>query len=163
MIRKYFLSITKKKFIFLSFAIPLFYTLIGSAITFIFKVDIDTSSILKDLGLLKRIFYGVLLAPFIETFFFQYLPIELLRLVAKNKEILIIFSSGVFFGFAHYFNNHDYLFSIAAFLVGLIFASIYIFAKKRKDITFPFLLVFCIHSVINLISISINYYYDSYV
>ena len=163
MIRKYFLSITKKKFIFLSFAIPLFYTLIGSTITFIFKVDIDTSSILLDLGLLKRIFYGVLLAPFIETFFFQYLPIELLRLVAKNKDTFIVFISGVLFGYAHYFNNHDYLFSIAAFLVGLIFASIYVFAKKRKDITFPFLLVFCIHSVINLISISINYYYDSYV
>jgi len=157
----YFLSINRRKFIFLSFAIPLFYTLIGSTITFIFKVDIDTSCILQDLlGLLKKIFYGVLFAPLIETFFFQYLPIELLRLIIKKKELFIVIISGALFGFAHYFNNHDYLFSIAAFLVGLIFASIYLFAKNRKDISFPFLLVFCVHAVINLISLSINYYYD---
>jgi len=75
MIRIFFLSITKKKFIFLSFTIPLFYTLIGSAIAFIFfKDNIDTSNKLQNLGLLKKIFYGVLLAPFVETFFFQFLP-----------------------------------------------------------------------------------------
>ena len=162
MIKKYFLSITKKKFVFLSFAIPLLYTLVLSAITFVFfKDDINTSNKLHNLVFIKRVFYGVIIAPFIETFFFQYLPIELLRLITKNKELLIIFSSGILFGFAHYFNNHDYFFSIAAFLVGLLFASIYIFAKKRKDISFPFLLVFCVHAVINLISLSINYYYDN--
>lgn len=162
MIKKYFLSLTKKKFILLSFAIPLLYTLIGSALVFILKVDIDTTSRLQGLSLLKKIFYGVLFGPFIETFFFQYLPIELLRLITKNKETLIVFSSGALFGFAHYFNNHDYFFSIAAFFVGLIFASIYLFAKYRKDITFPFLLVFAVHSVINMISISINYYCHNY-
>lgn len=160
MVKKYFLSITKKKFIFLSFAIPLFYTLIGSAITFVFKDGIDTSNISQDLGLLKKVLYGVLFAPLIETFFFQYLPVELLRLITKNKELFIVNFSGVLFGFAHYFNNHDFFFSIAAFFVGLLFAVVYIFAKKRKDISFPFLLVFSVHSVINLISLSINYYYN---
>jgi len=162
MVKKYFLSITKRKFISLSFVLPFFYTLVLSAITFVFfKDDINTSNKVHNLVLIKRVFYGVIIAPFIETFFFQYLPIELLRLIIKNKEIFIVFISGALFGFAHYFNNHDYLFSIAAFLVGLLFASIYLFAKNRKDIFFPFLLVFCDHSAINLISISINYYYDN--
>jgi len=158
---KYFLSINRRKFIFLSIVIPLFYTLIGSAIVFIFfKDDIDTSNRLENLGLLKKIIYGVIFAPFVETLLFQFLPIELLALITKNKEIFITIFSGILFGFAHYFNNHDYLFSIAAFLVGLIFASIYILAKKRKDISFPFLLVLSVHSIINLISLSINYFYD---
>ena len=104
--------------------------------------------------------YGVLLMPFIETFIFQYLPIELLKLFIKNKQLIIVIISGGLFGFAHYFNNRDYLFSIAAFFAGIIFASIYLYSKERKDISFPFLLVFCVHSVINLISISINFFYD---
>jgi membrane protease YdiL (CAAX protease family) len=159
MIRKYFLSISKRKFIFLSFTIPLFYTLIGSAIAFIFIDKVDTSNKLQHFLFAKKIFYGVLLIPFIETFIFQYLPIELLKLFAKNKEFFITVISGGLFGFAHYFNNRDYFFSIAAFFAGLIFASIYLYSKKRKDISFPFLLVFSVHSVINLISISINYFY----
>jgi membrane protease YdiL (CAAX protease family) len=162
MIIKYFLSINTRKFNFLSIAIPLFYTLIGSIFVFIFLNDeMDSSNKLQDIVLVKKIFYGVIFAPFVETLFFQFIPIEVLTLITKNKQIFIFFFSGVLFGLAHYFNNDDYFFSIAAFFVGLIFASIYILAKKRKDISFPFLLVLSVHSIINLISLSINYYYNN--
>jgi len=160
MIKKYFLTTTKKKFIFWSFFIPLFYTLLLSVFTsFILKEQINKySSALEDLPIIIKLIVFSVIAPFIETFIFQFIIIEFLLSFIKKNKYLVILLSGFLFGFAHYFNMYNLIYSIAAMVAGIIFATIYIIAKDRKDIYFPFLLVFGVHAFINLTSEIINFY-----
>jgi len=160
MIKNYFLTTTKKKFVFGSFFIPLFYTLLVSAFaSFLLKENIDIhSSNLENLTIIEKLIAFIIIAPFIETFIFQFIIIEILLSFIKKNEVLVILLSGFLFGFAHYFNAYNIIYSILAMVAGILFASIYIIAKDRKDIYFPFLLVFGSHAFINFLSEFINFF-----
>jgi len=157
MFQKYFISISKKKFILFSFLYPTVYTLILSLVNqFISVGTMHSDSILKNVPLYKILFYKVILGPFVETLFFQFIIIEIiLWIFRKHKELISIILSGLIFGFVHYFNTQNILYTFFAIIAGLIFSTIYTMSKLRKD-TNPLLLVFTIHLSINLFAFIIN-------
>ena len=91
----------------------------------------------------------VIFAPLLETFVFQFSIIKGFRLISKRTWVMIFLAipiSAVLFSFAH---DYSIYYQVAAFFVGLIFASAFLVGIYRKD--WPaFFLVFMIHSCWNL-------------
>ena len=137
--------------------IPFVYTQLLWLGSYFFNIGkLHNYSKFAHISIIKLFFYKVLLAPLIETLLFQFIIIEFFLLIFKgNKVIIALIISASVFGYSHYFNTQNVLYSLFAALIGLIFASIYILTKRRKDIN-PFLLVFFVHLSINLFAFVIN-------
>lgn len=106
------------------------------------------SSVVK-YGAFAQIVVGVVLAPLIETTFFQALPIELLSRKTSFPWQANVFISSVLFGAAH---RYSWGYVFATFFVGLVFA--YGYAVRRRERGRPFLLVFAAHALRNSISLT---------
>jgi len=145
----YFLKTTRYKFILIS----LFSILIWSALSYLVFHFIGSKSIFGDTFRAKSILYKIKLAllfgPLFETFIFQFLIIEFIFFLFKKAWLSVIIS-GIIFGGAHYFNNYNITYTLLAIIAGFIFASIYVLAKKRKDVS-PFLLVWVSHLFVNAV------------
>ena len=151
----YFLTISKRKFIVLSLAIPLIY---NSLSVFVKIGTIHRKNLFQNLPLFIIFFNKVILAPLLETFIFQFILLELLmNIFKKNKyqHLISILGSGLAFGLAHYTNTHNPVYTIWTVIGGLFLATIYVLSKIRKDVT-PFLMVFFSHALINLVSFVLN-------
>lgn len=74
----------------------------------------------------EKFFLGVILAPIIETFIFQYLPFKVIGKVIKNP-VYIIMGSSLFFAFNHYYN---WLYVVVTFFIGLILNCNYYAVQK---------------------------------
>jgi len=92
----------------------------------------------------------VIIAPFIETFIFQFLVIEFSIKYISNKSTIPILLSALLFAIPHYFNDHNLSYSFFTFLMGTYFAAVYLMAKKRQDLN-PFFVVFLAHFSVNLL------------
>lgn len=104
---------------------------------------------IKALPGFKQFMYASIICPLLETFFYQYCPIELLRDVKifKGNKVIIIIISALLFGLAH---TYSYLYVLFAFILGLVFAySYYVYIERDFS---PFWIVFWIHSIRNTIS-----------
>ena len=86
----------------------------------------------------------VLIAPIYETFLFQYLIIT--TLLGKINTKWVIFISSFFFGLSHFYN---FFYILNAFFVGIVLAFAYVNWNGKKQS--PFLVVFLIHSLHNLL------------
>lgn len=87
-------------------------------------------------------FLAVIFAPLVETFFFQFGPIYLLR---KYNPIIIITISSLLFGLSHWYNFLNFIYGFA---IGLLFAISYVLVDKRK--INPFITVCLAHMFYNL-------------
>ncbi len=148
MFKNYFLSISKRKFLILSFLIPLVYTLLLSFFC-VEKMHKTTNFRLPYL-----FFRNVFFVPIIETFLFQFSIIEMMLKLKINFK-MIISISGLIFGLLHYTNTYNLFYALLAVVVGFIFASIYLFSKIRKDVN-AFCMVFLVHLLINLVAFLYN-------
>lgn len=90
----------------------------------------------------------VILAPLLETFFFQYLPMEYLLRSKNEKEMKFIVISGLLFGILHYFNRFELSDAVFSSLTGILFSYLYLFAKYKKYSAYFF--VCSVHAFYNL-------------
>lgn len=109
----------------------------------------------------KTIWYfvvAIFLAPLIETFFFQKLPIDFFRTYYEKDWPLILISS-IPFGLAHFIN--EFFISDVIFIIclGVVLAYAYILAKKRDDLN-AYLAVVFIHAGYNLSGVIIHLIVD---
>lgn len=95
----------------------------------------------------EKIFLGVILAPFIETFICQYLAFKLIKLITKNP-IYIIGLASLFFSVNHYYN---WLYMVVMFFIGLILNLNY-YAIRRIS-KYAFGLTFLLHAMMNFIAL----------
>ena len=94
---------------------------------------------------------ALILAPVIETFIFQKLPIDFFwDSFSKIWPLLII--SATPFGILHYFKEYFVRDILYSFGCGVIFAYAYIVAKKREDMS-AFLAVILIHAGYNFFGV----------
>lgn len=96
------------------------------------------------------ILFAILLSPLIETFIFQWLIYEQLRVFSffKNRVYLIVLISGAIFGIIHNFSIEYQLF---AFSLGCYLCFTYHYFKTYSKSAF--LAIFLIHSFRNLIAV----------
>ncbi len=86
----------------------------------------------------------VLIAPICETFLFQHIIIK--ALLGKINTVWVIFISSFFFGLSHFYN---FFYVLNTFFVGTVLAFAYVNWNGKKQS--PFLVVFLIHSLHNLL------------
>ncbi|OJX87685.1 MAG: hypothetical protein BGP01_03705 [Paludibacter sp. 47-17] len=114
----------------------------------LFNVNTDESFNTYDTGFLDFLLI-VLLAPFCETFIFQYMPLKLTSYFYKKKTNVFFYTiivSSVLFGLMH-FKSIQYM--LIAFFYGLIWSfSCFIFFRRKQN---PFLYTTFIHSIYNFI------------
>ncbi len=96
---------------------------------------------------------SVVIAPFIETVIFQFLPIELSNylqqvILKKAYPIVGILISATLFGFAH---NYNLSYQINAFFMGLFFGYLY-HIRKDQEIFGSFFFIWLLHSINNLLA-----------
>ena len=106
---------------------------------------------LNNLNLSIQILLIIFLGPLIETLFFQYGIIKLLRWIVSDPDknfYPAIFLSAVAFGVGHNYNKYYLIFG---FLSGLLLAVAFYVAIYRKEPAF--LTIFLIHSIWNSISL----------
>ncbi|MBR1795166.1 MAG: CPBP family intramembrane metalloprotease [Bacteroidales bacterium] len=126
-----------------------------------FFVDIFFSSLSSDrIGAVHpsndyyHIIIAVLFAPFIETAFFQFIPIELverftLKYIKKKLSFCAVIVSALLFGFSH---SYNWLSIIATCFSGLALSSTYVIFKYRKQsIGYAFVMTMLLHFIVNLI------------
>lgn len=97
---------------------------------------------------------AVILAPVIETWVFQYLPIEFFK-TYYDKTWPLVLISGIPFGLLHYFNYFLFRDAVYGVVIGVAFAYVYILAKKRKDIH-PVLATALVHAGYNLSAVVVR-------
>ena len=126
-----------------------------------FFVDIFFSSISSErIGAVHssndyyHIIIAVCFAPFIETAFFQFLPIELverlsLKFFKKRLSVFAILISAILFGLSHSYNR---LSIIATCISGLALSSTYVIFRYRKQSAgYGFFMTTLLHFIVNLI------------
>lgn len=96
-----------------------------------------------------------LLAPLIETFFFQALPYYFLNLFEfmKRHVWITILLPAIVFGCLHMFGLR---YVLAAIMMGLVFQFTYHIRSKKGD---PFLSTFLLHVLLNGMSITVQYFF----
>lgn len=96
-------------------------------------------------GKMKLFIFVVFIAPIVETFVFQFIPIKVLQRKVKSNVAIVIVSS-LLFALAH-LSSYTYAFS--NLLGGTVLASTFIIAARKK---FPaYLCTASVHTLNNLI------------
>ena len=100
-------------------------------------------------GKLAVLFAGVIIAPLIETFVFQFSVIKILRFLIKNAALcfyIALLVSALLFSINHWYSVY-YLMN--TFFMGLLYAFAFYIGQYRRDMP-AFLLVASIHGLGNL-------------
>ena len=97
---------------------------------------------------------ALILAPSIETLFFQKWPIDFFEDRFKRKWPLILISA-IPFGIGHYINEYLVRDFVYALILGALLAYAYLVAKKRDDLN-AYLAVVLIHFSYNLFVVLIR-------
>lgn len=92
-------------------------------------------------------FIAIFIAPFMETFLFQYLPYLILSkwIRLSNKVFCIIIMSAIFASM-HYYH---WLYIVMTFFGGIILNNLYIYYNKHAH-SYSFILTVLFHSLFNL-------------
>ena len=102
---------------------------------------------------IEGFFFTVLIAPLLETLFFQVWIIKtVLKYVSSNK-LLAISVSSILFGIAH---SYSIAYVLKATLAGLIYSILYFsISNKKRD---PIFYIFITHGTFNLIGFILTYF-----
>lgn len=97
----------------------------------------------------------VVIAPLVETFLVQYLPIAILIKYTKAPSLLIIIISAACFSLLH---TYSLAYVTYTFLSGLMLAFAFVvFYIKKNSFLFAFLMVCLVHAVFNAGLFSLKY------
>ena len=92
-------------------------------------------------------FISVFIAPFLETFIFQYLPYLILtKWIKIRNTVFCIIIMSIIFSSVHYYN---WLYIIMTFFGGIILNNLYIYYSKHSC-KYSFILTVLFHSLFNL-------------
>ncbi|WP_416336214.1 type II CAAX prenyl endopeptidase Rce1 family protein [Chryseobacterium flavum] len=92
-------------------------------------------------------FISVFIAPFLETFIFQYLPYLILtKWIKISNTVFCIIIMSIIFSSVHYYN---WLYIIMTFFGGIILNNLYIYYSKHSC-KYSFILTVLFHSLFNL-------------
>lgn len=147
LINKYLYDLSEKKYI--AVMLSLSYIIYIPLIPFFQNYDIGGPQFLISSSFIGKLINGSLIIPFVETFIFQYLVIELIRTIKKIKDstFLTIIISAIVFSLSHYYNV---LYIFYSFIMGVLLAYTYILYEKKNY--HPFLMVMVIHILRNTIT-----------
>ncbi|WP_394353722.1 CPBP family intramembrane glutamic endopeptidase [Echinicola salinicaeni] len=128
----------------------LFCFLISILFSEIGESDVAKINYLEEESLTNIFLFTVIIAPFLETFLFQFLIIETVLFIFNKFRIshsiyFAIAISSLAFGLSHSYNLYYVLFTL---LAGVLYASFYLLAKKRHDLN-GYLTVVLIHACTN--------------
>ena len=115
----------------------------------------STVELMEQDGKLVVLYWTLLIGPFIETFLFQFFIIKIFRLISKRLWTMVFIAiplSAVLFSLSH---SYSVYYQVAAFFVGLIYATAFFVGMYRKDLP-AFLIVLIIHSSWNLFAFVMN-------
>lgn len=87
----------------------------------------------------------VIIAPFMETYVFQYLPNVILQKMKITNNIFLIILPSLLFGCAHFYS---WIYAAMAFFGGIYINLLYVYAKARSN--HYFLVVTGFHALYNL-------------
>ncbi|WP_261544056.1 CPBP family glutamic-type intramembrane protease [Burkholderia multivorans] len=105
--------------------------------------------IIRD-DLATRLLLGSLIAPIVETFLFQWLPIRMLRRVFKARTWLAVSASTLAFAAAH---GYSLLYVVVALWGGLVFAAVFVLRDYPGG--HPFWVVAIAHAARNALASSV--------
>ncbi|TZF99976.1 CPBP family intramembrane metalloprotease (plasmid) [Chryseobacterium panacisoli] len=92
-------------------------------------------------------FIAIFIAPFLETFLFQYLPYLILsKWIKLNNKAFCIIIMSIIFASMHYYN---WLYIVMTFFGGIILNNLYIYYNKYVH-TYSFILTVLFHALFNL-------------
>lgn len=153
----YIRNLNKFVFIVFTITVTLLTTFLLSYSSNLFNVKPTHSEIINSYSALKFLFLLVFLAPLFETLFLQAAIIEFfLYHLNFKKPVIPIIISGFIFGSLHYLNSFNFIYMLAAMVMGILFATIYAITKKRGDIS-PVVVTFTCHFTTNLFAFLLIY------
>jgi membrane protease YdiL (CAAX protease family) len=151
------IKINKFSFIFCVIIITLLTTFLLSYTSSFFNVSPSHSEIINNYSALKFLILLVFVAPLLETLFLQAAIIEFFLYHLNVKNLIIpVFISGLIFGLLHFLNTFNFIYMLAAIIMGILFASIYTIAKRRGDIN-PLIITFVCHFTTNFLAFLLKY------
>ncbi|MET3818131.1 hypothetical protein ACVK00_005394 [Burkholderia sp. PvR073] len=137
--------------VLLTWALTYLVGIIIWAILFLFDLSSDTlvgsSPDLMKRDLATRLFVGSVVAPLVETFVFQWLPIRLICRVFKTSASLAVCVSTLMFGATH---GYSVLYVAIALWGGFIFATVFVLRDHSGG--HPFLIVAGAHAARNTLA-----------
>jgi|GEM_PF-1552546 len=110
-------------------------------------LHISTQNPIDKFSFKEKMIIGVIVAPIIETFIFQYLSFKLIKLVTKNP-IYTIGLASLFFAVNHYYN---WFYILVIFFIGIILN--YNYYAVQKISKYAFLLTFLLHATNNFLAL----------
>ena len=114
------IKINKFFFIFCVIIITLLTTFLLSYTSSFFNVSPSHSEIINNYSALKFLILLVFVAPLLETLFLQAAIIEFFLYHLNVKNLIIpIFISGLIFGSLHYLNTFNFIYMLAATIIGI--------------------------------------------
>ncbi len=134
------------KFLFLNI-------IVAHLLDFLAKKTVNTIEYFNTRTSLAVIFIStIVIAPLVETFFVQYLIIEIIyrNFRGNNIKLYAILISSIIFGLYHCYNSFA-IFS--AFVMGLILSSNYVYFRLRTN---PFFYTVLLHALYNLYAFIIS-------
>lgn len=145
------LAISTNPFLFMLISLVLSYLVVvpQGVVTLLLGVS-ETGSggpSIETFGLIPAIIITGIVAPIVETFLCQWVPIKLIRLISKVNDNYVIIASAFIFGIMHGYNVY---YVIYAFAIGLVFAfSFIVYSDGNRK---AFLYVAALHSIRNNIA-----------
>lgn len=134
-IHEYFMQLNVIKFIvyisILTYLVVVPYVVIIS----FFTDNIGESKVLSSNNLIEIIFVSLIFAPIVETFIYQTIIIQGLRLFTwfRSQPFIVASISALLFGVSH---SYSIYYIIFAFLIGLLLAYSYLVYLYRKESSF---------------------------
>lgn len=128
------------------------FTFFGTAINLICGMfGADYSSNEFNDGSLKHAELLLIIAPILETFFCQWLPIELIIKFVKKKDrlrnlFIAMTISSVIFALNHAFS---FGYFVMTFILGFFLSTLYIQARDRKGVAIAFIFTALLHFLLN--------------
>jgi membrane protease YdiL (CAAX protease family) len=144
--------ISIKKLFFISFAVAVLGAISFSILSFILKLDI--SNPIDSESLLYKITVGVVLAPLLETYLFQYLLNRILVKCRISNFNLLLLIQSCLFALSHL--PYSIIYAVAMLWVGCSFNFFYL---RVKELTTHYIkYTFLLHASYNLTAFILSYF-----
>lgn len=121
---------SKVKFILISILTCLLYSILIATLLNYFTPKSLEINFLEGKGLMYIFFLTVIIAPVLETLIYQFAIIEIVfKIKIKQATLVAILISSFLFSLSHIYSIY---YMLATFSLGVVFATTYIIAKKKK-------------------------------
>lgn len=124
--------------------------LIFSALSNLLSIESTSYFTDHDFSIVLKILIIGIIAPLLETLLLQSIPIRLTLYFKPDGRLTAILISAIIFGLLHYYSI---FYIIYGFLGGLLFATVYMICKDKRNHVYAYFIVVLLHSIWNTIGI----------